>query len=325
MTPADRITVSVITPCYNGSRFLEQTLRSAAHQTFAPLEILVVDDGSTDDSAAIADRFGAPVRVIRQKNQGESVARNRALAEARGSHVLFLDADDLLGPRALQELAEALTGKANAVGLMGCAWFDQDPERPLFVNEASARAFYPGVIGQNIAPPHCWLTPTDLVRRAGGFCETMRWFEDWDLWWRVGLFAPTIEPVAYVGALYRQHAHSQLATTRAADRARGHAALVSRMARVILEQPSMLKEHGAALFWSVWSALAHARRVSVSWSELQDVTDALLALARQGPAEVRRSTSARMFRLVGVRAGFLVQQRTASTSALDAAQPPPQR
>ena len=78
------VTVSIITPCYNGAPFLHATLQSALAQTHAPLEVIVVDDGSTDESAAIAEAFGTPVRVIRQANQGESVARNRALAEARG-------------------------------------------------------------------------------------------------------------------------------------------------------------------------------------------------------------------------------------------------
>jgi glycosyltransferase involved in cell wall biosynthesis len=95
------ISVSIITPCYNGSPYLRDTIASALGQTRPPLEVIVIDDGSTDDSAAIAESFGSPVRVIRQTNQGESVARNRGIAEARGSHLLFLDADDLIAPEAL--------------------------------------------------------------------------------------------------------------------------------------------------------------------------------------------------------------------------------
>ena len=302
------ITVSVITPCYNGARYLQQTLESAARQTRPPLEIIVIDDGSADDSAAIAERFGPPVRVFRQDNRGESAARNRGISEARGSHVLFLDADDLLAPAAIERLVAAIDGRSKAIGLMSCAWFTTDPSVHDHVKEAFPREFYPHIITENIAPPHCWLTPIELVRGAGGFSEAMRWFEDWDLWWRVGLEGPAIVPISYVGALYRQHAQSQLATTKAADRARGHAKLVGRMAAALIERPPLLERHGAVLFWSVWSAIAHSRRAGTDWVELQDTAAVLLTVARRGPREVRTSTAARLFRLVGVRAGLALQE-----------------
>ncbi|WP_166832036.1 glycosyltransferase family 2 protein [Thalassoroseus pseudoceratinae] len=88
-------TVSVVIPCYNAAPFLRETLDSALNQTHPPLEILVIDDGSTDDSAAIAESYGGPVRVLRQPNQGESVARNWGIEEAKGDWIAFLDADDI--------------------------------------------------------------------------------------------------------------------------------------------------------------------------------------------------------------------------------------
>lgn len=86
--------VSVVIPCYNGESFLRETLESALKQSHAPSEIIVIDDGSTDRSADVAESFGAPVSVIRQENQGESVARNRGMDEASGEWIAFLDADD---------------------------------------------------------------------------------------------------------------------------------------------------------------------------------------------------------------------------------------
>lgn len=88
-------TVSVVIPCYNGATFLRETLDSVLAQTYPVMEVLVIDDGSTDDSATIAESYGPPIRVIRQPNQGESVARNRGIDEARGDWIAFLDADDL--------------------------------------------------------------------------------------------------------------------------------------------------------------------------------------------------------------------------------------
>ena len=84
-------------------------------QTFSPLEVLVIDDGSTDASADIAESFGVPVRVIRQENQGESVARNRGIDEARGEWIAFLDADDVWHPAKLQKQLSVASDGVNCV------------------------------------------------------------------------------------------------------------------------------------------------------------------------------------------------------------------
>ncbi|WP_197439840.1 glycosyltransferase family 2 protein [Calycomorphotria hydatis] len=108
-------TISVVIPCYNGARFLQETLQSATQQSHAPLEVIVIDDGSTDHSADIAKVFGDPVRVIRQQNQGESVARNKGIEEARGEWIAFLDADDFWKPEKLERQIAAIDGDTAAV------------------------------------------------------------------------------------------------------------------------------------------------------------------------------------------------------------------
>src|SRR5688572_12326680 len=87
--------VSVIIPCYNTARYLTEALTSACRQTPSPWEVIVVDDGSTDDSAAIAEAFGAPVRCERRPHQGIGATRNHGLACVTGDIVAFLDADDV--------------------------------------------------------------------------------------------------------------------------------------------------------------------------------------------------------------------------------------
>jgi hypothetical protein len=108
-------TISVVIPCYNGTKFLRETLDSVLAQTLPALEVIVVDDGSTDGSAGIADSYGPPVRVIRQPNQGESVARNRGIEEAKGEWVAFLDADDLWLPDKLAEQAKLMAPHVAAI------------------------------------------------------------------------------------------------------------------------------------------------------------------------------------------------------------------
>ena len=100
--------MTVVIPCFNAARSLRATLESALNQSHAPIEVLVIDDGSTDQSAAIAASYGPPVRVISQTNQGESIARNRGIEEARGSWIAFLDADDIWLPEKLERQITAV-------------------------------------------------------------------------------------------------------------------------------------------------------------------------------------------------------------------------
>src|SRR3954470_1810603 len=88
-------TVSVIIPTYNYARYLPQAIDSALGQTHAPLEVIVVDDGSTDDTPRVLEAYASRIRVIRQANQGAGAARNAGIAAARGEYVAFLDSDDL--------------------------------------------------------------------------------------------------------------------------------------------------------------------------------------------------------------------------------------
>ena len=111
--------VSIVIPCYNQARFLHTSVASARSQTCAPLEIIVVDDGSTDDTAAVACALGAT--VIRQRNAGVSAARNAGLNAARGAFVIFLDADDELMPDAVETGVQALTSNDAAVCAVGRA------------------------------------------------------------------------------------------------------------------------------------------------------------------------------------------------------------
>lgn len=100
--------ISVIVPAFNSARTIEPALRSALEQTHPPLEVIVVDDGSDDDTAERARAFGPPVRVLTQANGGTAAARSAGLRHAGGDVVAFLDADDTYEPTHLAELAEPL-------------------------------------------------------------------------------------------------------------------------------------------------------------------------------------------------------------------------
>jgi glycosyltransferase involved in cell wall biosynthesis len=144
------LTVSVAIPCYNAEPFLSETLGSVFAQTYPVLEVIVVDDGSTDGSAAITEKFGSRVRVIRQKNQGESVARNRAIDEARGNWIALLDADDLWDPGKIAAQVDAIERRPECCccytdiyrfNRSGRSAVEQPPESHLWPNARVAMIF----------------------------------------------------------------------------------------------------------------------------------------------------------------------------------------
>jgi glycosyltransferase involved in cell wall biosynthesis len=124
--------VSVIVPCFNAAPYLAETIQSILGQGHAPLETIVVDDGSTDGSGAIAQSFGEKVIYRRQANQGISSARNTGLEDCRGDVIAFLDADDLWTDRSLAVRLAALVGTPEA----GCVYGGVEQFISLDVSEA---------------------------------------------------------------------------------------------------------------------------------------------------------------------------------------------
>lgn len=119
--------MAVVVPCYNAARDLAGTLEALLRQTHMPDEIVVVDDGSTDDSADIAERYGAPVRVVRQSNAGSASARYRGVLECASDVVVFNDAGDISLPERVERLRAALIAHPACVAAYGVTWIRSRP------------------------------------------------------------------------------------------------------------------------------------------------------------------------------------------------------
>ncbi|MGI6469954.1 MAG: glycosyltransferase family 2 protein, partial [Paludibacteraceae bacterium] len=109
--------ISVIMPLYNAALYVEEAIQSVVNQTYTDWELIIVDDGSTDDSLAVVKRYESDkIRVYTQPNSGACVARNKALSLAQGAFVKFLDADDLVAPDCLEkQVAQIQTLAANQI------------------------------------------------------------------------------------------------------------------------------------------------------------------------------------------------------------------
>jgi glycosyltransferase involved in cell wall biosynthesis len=210
---------SVIVPCYNAARFIGATLRSVLAQQGVELDVIVVDDGSSDGSAALVEQDFPQVRVIRQANRGVAAARNAGLAVARHDWVAFVDADDLWLPGKLQAQWQALQAEPEA-GMAYTAWqvwTSREPEPAAdWLAELDAVAadtsrwqgatgwIYPELLVDCEVWSSTVLVRRDLVLEAGGFDPDLRVCEDWDLWLRLSRLTPVIR-VSQPLALYRQH------------------------------------------------------------------------------------------------------------------------
>jgi len=181
------MTVSVVIPTFNRGPRIQATLDSVIAQTLAPLEIVVVDDGSTDGTSDwIEEHFGDAVRVVRQKNGGVARARNRGWREAKGEWIAFLDHDDLFHPDKLATLAPLLKGDCEVVV---SRW--REIENGQTIRESpvisARRGAFAWLFGWN-NPLVSMSVP--LVRRtslenAGGFDPRCVPADDWDLWLRL--------------------------------------------------------------------------------------------------------------------------------------------
>lgn len=290
-------TVSVVVPCYNGSRYLRETLESALNQTRAPLEVIVVDDGSTDDSAAIAESFGPPVRLIRQQNRGESAARNTGLHASRGDFVTFLDADDLWTSDALERLAAAVADAPGAIGIIGTGSFFGSCDNVEHVQSPVGTSLLPAVFGSPLGAMHSLLIPRDLAVEVGGFAADIRYGEDWEFWLQLALRDRPLAVARGVGALHRRHHESQSQAAPFATQRVDHAKVVQRLLAGMTIRPNVLAHSGAGAFWTAWYVLASAREGGVAWADLKPLTDGLWEFCK---TRVSWSQSVRAARLVSL-------------------------
>jgi len=180
--------VSLIIPTFNSGRLVVEAIASALAQTLPPDEIIVIDDGSTDDTQERLAQFSPPVRCIRQENQGVAAARNRGLAEATGDVIAFLDADDVWFNRKL-ELQLAALAEHPEICMLGTRVINWPAGAAPSV-AADTDLPIGKVLWERLVVRNYFVTSSVIVRRSalekvGGFDPALRGPEDYDLWIRL--------------------------------------------------------------------------------------------------------------------------------------------
>lgn len=217
-SPVD-MAISVVIPAYNAGRFIGEAVESIRRQGAAVSEIIIVDDGSTDNTAEIVAKLGNDIHYVWQENAGPSAARNRGIKLANSPWIAFLDADDVWTPNKIAEQL-AIVRQSPDVGLVASDMAETDTVGDLIIQSVleahNLLGFFRGLDGapvphalrrlveMNFIPTGTVIAKKNLLLELGGFNPDIRYGEDLELWARVAALAPIV-CLPRVHMLRRQH------------------------------------------------------------------------------------------------------------------------
>lgn len=229
--------VSILIPCYNAAPWLAASLDSVLAQTWAEKEVILINDGSTDNSLAIARRYESRgVRVVTQPNAGQAAARNHALRLARGEFVKFFDSDDLLSPDMIERQVRALSSRPNAIAYGEWARFHTAVEEARFEtqpgwHDAAPVDWLVEMLHDSQPMMQCgqFLIPRPLLDRTGGWDERLSLHDDFEFFARLVLASAGIVFTGGARLYYRSGLPGSLSgrTTAAAWRSAAQSFLLA--------------------------------------------------------------------------------------------------
>jgi O-antigen biosynthesis protein len=235
--------VSVIIPCHNAEPYLAQTVGSVLLQSRPPDEVIIVDDGSTDRSVDIARSFPS-VRVLRRTCGGASKTRNFGYQLASGRMLMFLDADDVLGPCALAGLTRAVARKPGSIGI--CPWYrleqlngDWVRRPPSWPSTRHGHDYLSGWLTGRYYPPCAVLWSREAFERSGGWDERARVNNDGDIMMRALAYGTELVPAKTGEAFYRRVPTARASVSSAQHSRAGRASqiyVIQKIARILTER-----------------------------------------------------------------------------------------
>jgi glycosyltransferase involved in cell wall biosynthesis len=247
----------VLIPCFNARPFIRDTLDSVLEQTWPKLEIIVVDDGSTDGSAETVAEFGDRVTLIRQANRGQTAALNVALDHCHGDFIQYLDADDLISRNKIAAQMARLAGAPGAIASAEWGRFYRTPDEARFVAESVWRDMAPidwliesrrGGLGMMF--PALWLIPRGLVEVAGPWREDLTLNNDAEYFTRVLLAANRVLFCERARCYYRSGLSGSLSGRKSSCAWRSQFSVLDLCeAYILAREDSDRSRRGLALSW----------------------------------------------------------------------------
>lgn len=208
--------ISVVIPCYNQQEYLPDAIESVLSQSVLPCEIIVVDDGSTDNSGSIADRYAEShgVKVIHQVNKGLSSARNTGIMNSTGDYVVFLDADDILKENYLEKVTYKINESKSDIIAPSFKAFGIQNGEVILKGDLEAKSF-----AENNRIGYFSAVRRSALLEIGGYSPRMNHgYEDWHLWIDLLKRGKTISIIHEVLVLYRTKEVSMITEAKTHDR-----------------------------------------------------------------------------------------------------------
>ena len=305
----DRALVSVIIPALDAASTIRQTLDSVLTQTYQEIEVIVVDDGSSDATNAIVEEFvarDARIQLVRQSNAGVGAARNTAIRKARGKYIAPLDADDLWFPEKLEKQVACLEQCGNETGLVYC-WSTLIDQNGGVVNECShtveGRLHHALILRNFLGNGSVPLFRAAALEKVGLYLTRAgqggaQGCEDWDLYLRIAEhFAIRVVP-EYLSA-YRRVGSSM--TANADTMAASYAVVISRVRKRNCDLPSSIFRWSAGCFY------AYIAQNSCDWGCYDRCLSYLKEAVRADPALLLKTSIYRTF--MGTLLGIITDPR----------------
>ncbi len=214
--------VSIIMPCYNAAAYLQQSVESVLKQSYPRFELIIVNDGSIDDSEKIISHFkDERIRYLYQQNKGQCYAANYGLSKATGDYIKFFDADDIMNPTHIQALITTINGSETAIG--SCSWaafYDNNLSTAVFTPEPNWKNLPPlewiklSMDGTyDMMPAWLWLIPKKVLQITGGWDERLSLNNDFEFSIRLLLNSSAVLFSEEAKIFYRSGQQSSLSAT----------------------------------------------------------------------------------------------------------------
>lgn len=272
MKASHEVKVSVVVPTYNRADLILQTLQSVLAQTFTDYEIIVIDDGSTDNTAEILRELieTGKIQYVWQENQGESAARNQGLRLARGEYIAFLDSDDLWLPQKLEAQVSYLDAHPEIGLAQSCfSKFDHATGKDLGTRNSAwfSGRIYPEILmhWSDLMATDAILIRAEALERVGGFDENLRRAEDLDLWRRISRYYPF---AAMSETLTKVRVHSDSVS---ANKTKASESFRVYLEKAFADDPSLSIEFRKKALARMYAYMAYNQIGNASGNQIQSV------------------------------------------------------
>lgn len=272
-TNTNKPVVTILTPTYNCARFIGETVESILSQDYQHIEYIVLDDGSTDNTQEILNKYRGKVQIIRHKNTGEQLTVNKGLKRVSGKYYMIVNADDPLYPNAVSILVCAMEAHPNVL----CAypdWYSINEDGAKKAHISSREYDFAYMVRHHTCLPSVGsMFRTSVIENIGLRDASFRWLGDFDYWLRIGL-AGTMMRVPVTLASWR-HREGQASNDRSRARADEHTRIIEKLYSLPnIPQPILNVKH-EAIAWS------HLVAAAVTNSKYDMFRHCMLAMSKR--------------------------------------------